>query len=1078
MKFWSNMTEKIPANLKDADVLMIGDSEAPNSPKHSTLLGFFTWFLKKIGLDIIPEGNTIIKKNGLLSDSGEKPILYVNKYSPSGSMYFTYDPENPRGAAVVIPILDGDNLKDCTGLSCKVGFWMNYVTDTLGIVITDLSLIQNALVVLAYKIGVTTIYCPLVIKSEQRATVKDVYRKSIEVNFIASMTWAAPIVNGSIGQALVSNDQPSTNTETIDPYTEEEHTYIILDENKDNITVLSSGVGGIVTLPTDLSADKTILFTIANDSVDITIGGIVYTSGQVISASFILNTTSWEVNLLNPVVISDITDITVDVATNTYIAGTSGSYDEATQRYTWTSFSGYIDMQLLAVGDLILVKNHANKSNIGVFRMISIADDIAIATKVAMGKDLKNVRVVLGTQSGLWENQYNGADTDSIDFIRSENLIKKLTNSNENYHFNGFTPVYTPPHFSGLGSMVRLNESTLVLAFRTNVDLKDSMQGKGIVQMMTYNTDTNTWSNPSTIYDDALGYDITAVSLCVTTDGRVVCFFRRYNLITPAVVDCGFIYSDDDCVTWSAYTPIAGLLTQNTYGKGIKSGSLYIKPIYLANKCELVSSVDGSTWAYYSTPYNFAVDQEDGALNEPFIERIGDNKILLVTRSSLGRFWAYLSTDNGLTFTFLCKLPIPSFTMNNAVSPEIILDDDRDMVIVLGAGRSGNAYNTEKLIVYAAPVNDISNFAVINEVDRPNPNLVNFAGYTSTVKLAVGKYLTIVNDYSSPDTIAISSTSNRITGMWAATIIYSDYNSFTTSVDGDEGFLFKNKKTKNFELKKLLPAFVYDPINKLISPINLGSLILGSNAAISYRFKWFSNKAAVVFGKSTNGNSFSDTNVGMYAFGFGDNPTPSGEGSFAGGLNAVASGKNAIALGGDCSATADNAMAMGNTCVASAVNTLAMGRNASATHAASWVLRAGTTVNGANPALASSAINELSMFFINGLRFFTDIPNNLGIFFNPSGRLGINSLKTVVNGSTSGTAEYTMPFNGTGYKKVVVYCAALVGTASYTFPTAFSHVPVILTTSGLAASVVTTLTTTTITITGDTSTGYIIIEGN
>lgn len=124
--------------------------------------------------------------------------------------------------------------------------------------------------------------------------------------------------------------------------------------------------------------------------------------------------------------------------------------------------------------------------------------------------------------------------------------------------------------------------------------------------------------------------------------------------------------------------------------------------------------------------------------------------------------------------------------------------------------------------------------------------------------------------------------------------------------------------------------------------------------------------------------------------------------------------------------------------------------------------------------------NDYGMNTVNGSSDATlqTFKTNVSI----TGALSINSTQTVVSGSLSGGASFSQPEQGSSYKKIIIYCSSLSGTASYTYPTAFLHPPAIVITKDnfpAMAGVTITPTATAVTITSTTTqlTGFIILEG-
>lgn len=92
------------------------------------------------------------------------------------------------------------------------------------------------------------------------------------------------------------------------------------------------------------------------------------------------------------------------------------------------------------------------------------------------------------------------------------------------------------------------------------------------------------------------------------------------------------------------------------------------------------------------------------------------------------------------------------------------------------------------------------------------------------------------------------------------------------------------------------------------------------------------------------------------------------------------------------------------------------------------------------------------------------------------GVLKLTAAQTTVSCSTSGSAVFSQPLQGSSDKKVVVHLAACLGTASYTYPTAFTNSPSVYGSNNVAAGIASSVSSTAVTVTGTTSTGSFFLE--
>lgn len=314
-------------------------------------------------------------------------------------------------------------------------------------------------------------------------------------------------------------------------------------------------------------------------------------------------------------------------------------------------------------------------------------------------------------------------------------------------------------------------------------------------------------------------------------------------------------------------------------------------------------------------------------------------------------------------------------------------------------------------------------------------------------------------------TIAPSGGNLTVTGTTAINGGFSAGNNsgniFVVSANGISNQTVSQYQYASSTTNAMRTGFYGSTSSSLLSGSNYSGVIFG-NAPIttftSGTHAWLANVVVKPIGTVTNSGATVGATASLYVDGAG-----------SGGANnyamVVASGSSFF---------------NGNVLVSGLVTANAVQNPSGANNSNVSLNSTGTVISrnvaDANSALIVNQINASSTGLILDAQFggtsklSVDTAGKLSI----AGSIATASTQTVVNCSTSGTVTFSEPLSGSSYKVVMAYENACLGTASYTYPTAFVNTPDSL---GANAARFTSISTSAVTTTGVTTTGFSQLYG-
>jgi len=329
-----------------------------------------------------------------------------------------------------------------------------------------------------------------------------------------------------------------------------------------------------------------------------------------------------------------------------------------------------------------------------------------------------------------------------------------------------FKPLLFNDDHNSEGFLAPLQNGKILLIFRIDPGIKgDHVGTDGYIAKITYDPEIDRWGKVETVYNSRQ-YDDRNIHGGVTKDGRIVVFFRKCD---GSGVTQGryYIYSDDMGDTWTE-PQISRIWTypiDNNLPGVWSTGQMFYNPninkyIMLGCRRYITYSKNGSMW----DEYNLVTNSRDFKLSEVAGAWCGDNRMIALVRDDV-REYAHplvqiVSYDNGLTWTEPKQSNIPP-NQHWGAAPQLIYDQDRNLLIALTSDRYSRPNEQNSLFIYTARPDDVidnpKGWKLQHELHRPfaeagfeedRPLNLNLYGYPTIAPINNQEYLVVFTERS------------------------------------------------------------------------------------------------------------------------------------------------------------------------------------------------------------------------------------------------------------------------------------------------------------------------------------------